>query len=79
MNALYRPGPMESGFHSDYAKIKNKEKKPTYFYGMKEVTESTYGLFVYQEKIIQVAMVGGLSAVESEHVRSAMKKKDINL
>lgn len=79
MNALYRPGPMESGFHSDYAKIKNKEKKPTYFYGMKEVTESTYGLFVYQEQIMQAVMVGGLSAVESDQVRSTMKKKDVKV
>lgn len=77
MNALYRPGPMRANAHKDYAKIKSGRKEPTYDWGAKEITEKTFGLYVFQEQIMKaVHIVGGLSLVESDEVRTVMKKFD---
>lgn len=77
MNALYRPGPMGSDAHTDYALIKHGKKKPTYDFGLKDVTEKTYGLYVYQEQIMKaVHVLGGLTLSEADEVRTIMKKFD---
>lgn len=77
MTALFRPGPMESNAHNDFADIKNGKKKPHFDFGLKEVTEDTYGLYVYQEQIMKaVNVLGGLSLVEADQLRTYMKKKD---
>jgi DNA polymerase III subunit alpha len=77
MNALYRPGPMSSNAHVDYAAIKHGKKKPAYDYGLKEVTKKTYGLYIYQEQIMQaVHILGGLSLSKADEVRTIMKKFD---
>lgn len=77
MTSLFRPGPMDSGAHQDFADIKNGKKKPHYDFGLKEVTEPTVGLYVYQEQIMKaVNVLGGLSLVEADGLRTAMKKKD---
>jgi DNA polymerase III subunit alpha len=77
MNALYRPGPMESNAHNDFASIKSGKKKPEYDYGLREVTEATSGLYVYQEQIMRaVHVLGNLSLVEADEVRTVMKKFD---
>ena len=75
-NALYRPGTMISEAHMEYVKLKNGEIEPTYDYGLKSVTEDTYGLYVYQEQIMKaVQVLGGLSLAEANGVRKAMGKK----
>ena len=78
MNALFRPGPMESRAHEKFAEFKNNPKaKPTYDFGLREVTESTKGLYVYQEQIMKaVHVLGNLSLVEADEVRTVMKKFD---
>lgn len=77
MTSLYRPGPMDSGAHKDFALIKHGKKKPKYDYGLREVTEKTFGLFIYQEQIMKsVVVLGGLSLVESDEVRTVIKKFD---
>lgn len=77
MTALFRPGPMSSNAHQDFADIKNGKMKPHYDYGLKEITEYTYGLYVYQEQIMKaVHVLGGLSLVEADVLRTVMKKKD---
>ena len=53
MNALYRPGTMESNSHNEFALIKNGKKKPKYDYMLQTVTEKTFGLLIYQEQIMQ--------------------------
>ncbi|HPI18736.1 MAG TPA: DNA polymerase III subunit alpha [Candidatus Kapabacteria bacterium] len=74
MNALYRPGPKSSNAHLDYASIKHGKKKAVYDYGLKKVTESTYGLYIYQEQIMQaVHILGGLSLVDADNIRTMMK------
>lgn len=79
MSALYRPGPMGSKSHEKFADLKNKVKgvKVEYDYGLKSVTEKTYGVYVYQEQIMQaVVVLGGMSLVESDTFRQAIKKFD---
>lgn len=77
MTALFRPGPMSSNSHQDFSDIKNGKKKAHYDFGLKEVTESTSGLYVYQEQIMKaVNVLGGLSLVQADQLRTYMKKKD---
>ena len=74
--ALYRPGPIETGAHEDYALIKNGEKQPEYYYGFAEITKKTYSKIVYQAQIMQfVQHLGGFSLVEADDIRKAMGKK----
>ena len=76
-NALYRPGPMSSNAHKDYVKILRGRKKAKYDFGLKEVTEATVGLYIYQEQIMKsVHVLGGLSLSEADEVRTVMKKFD---
>jgi len=74
--ALYRPGAMASKSHTEYILLKNGEKQPKYDYRLKEVTEETYGLYVYQEQIMKaVQVLGGFTLAEANGVRKAMGKK----
>lgn len=77
MTALFRPGPMELNAHQDFADIKNGKKKPVYDFGMEDITKETYGLYVYQEQVMQAVVVGGLTKVESDVLRTTIKKKDV--
>jgi DNA polymerase-3 subunit alpha len=77
MNALYRPGPMSSNAHTDFADILNRKKEPSYDYMLEDITAPTLGLYVYQEQIMKaVVVLGGLSLVESDNFRTAIKKFD---
>lgn len=73
--ALYRPGAMENGFHTEY--VKRKEGAPvSYFVGSEEILSNTYGIFCFQEQIMELCKhLGGLSLVEADDVRKAMVKK----
>lgn len=76
INALYRPGPMESGAHTDYVKIKWGKKQPEYDFGTEEITKETYSLMIYQEEVMEVCVkLGGFTLVEADDIRKAMGKK----
>lgn len=76
--AIFRPGPMENGYHTTYAKCKNEGKAPQYLWGTEEITKDTFGLLVYQEQIMQVCQkVGGLTMKEADDVRRAMGKQKL--
>jgi DNA polymerase-3 subunit alpha len=78
--ALYRPGPMENGFHEIYAKCKNEGKAPKYYWGCEDITKDTYGLLIYQEQIMKLfTELGGLSLKEADDVRRALGKKDVKI
>jgi DNA polymerase-3 subunit alpha len=73
--SLYRPGPIESGFHKKYLELKEGKIEPEYGYDLEEITRSTYGLYVYQEQIMQVYQkLGGFTLVEADDIRKAMGK-----
>jgi len=76
MTALFRPGPIASNAHLEFAKIKNGKSKPKYDYGVKNITEETYSLLVYQEQMMSIIhQLGGLSLIEAEDARKYIKKK----
>ena len=79
MTALFRPGPMDINAHQDFSDIKAGKKKPTYDYGMEDITRETYSLYVYQEQIMKAAVVGGLSQVDADNMRTAIKKKKVDV
>lgn len=75
MISLVRPGAMQSGAHNDYVNLKKGIKRPVYDYGLREVTEKTYGLYIYQEQIMKsVTILGGFEPYESTAVLKAMGK-----
>jgi DNA polymerase-3 subunit alpha len=78
--ALYRPGPMENGFHETYIKCKNEGMAPDYLWGTEEITKDTFGLLVYQEQIMRIfTELGGLSLKDADDIRRALGKKDASI
>lgn len=75
MNALFRPGPIGSGAHMDFAKIKHGKKEPTYDHPVEErFSKKTFGLYVYQETVMAaVVELAGFTLVESDIFRNAIK------
>ncbi|MFD1927144.1 DNA polymerase III subunit alpha [Sporosarcina siberiensis] len=75
INALYRPGPMDN--IPIYNKRKNGVEKITYIHPLLgAVLEETYGVIVYQEQIMQIAVeIAGFSMAEADLLRRAISKK----
>jgi DNA polymerase III subunit alpha len=76
MNALYRPGPMES--IPKYIKCKNGEEPVYYPHPLLEpILRDTFGVFTYQEQVIQAAQImAGYSLGSADLLRRAMGKKN---
>ncbi len=77
INALYRPGPMGSGMHLEFAEVKHGQKPETYiFEELRPVLKDTYGIIVYQEQVMNIArVVAGYSLGQADMLRRAMGKK----
>jgi len=75
--ALYRPGPINSGLHNKYVKRKTGEEKVEYAHPMLEtVLSDTYGVWVYQEQVIEAVMkLANFSETEADLLRKAIGKK----
>ena len=75
--ALYRPGLLSLGQHVEYAERKHGRKPVTYPHpDLEEVLGNTYGIIVYQEQVMQVAVrMAGYSMGEADTLRKAMGKK----
>jgi DNA polymerase III subunit alpha len=79
--ALYRPGPMGAGSHTNYALRKNKQQDITPIHPeleepLAEILDTTYGLIVYQEQVMAIAQkVAGYSLGKADLLRRAMGKK----
>ncbi|MFT8320399.1 MAG: DNA polymerase III subunit alpha [Bacillus sp. (in: firmicutes)] len=75
VNALYRPGPMEN--IPLYINRKHRKEAIHYYHDdLKDILESTYGVIVYQEQIIQIASkMAGFSLGEADLLRRAVSKK----
>lgn len=73
--ALFRPGPMKN--IDSYIKRKEGKEKIDYFHDdLKPILESTYGVIVYQEQIMQIAhKMAGYTLAEADLLRRAMSKK----
>ncbi len=56
--ALFRPGPLESGAVDDYINRKHGREPVTFPHpSLEPVLESTYGVVLYQEQVMQIAQV----------------------
>ena len=77
-NALVRPGAMNT-VGGAYVRRKKGEEIVSYVHPiMKEFTERTYGVIIYQEQVMQACVhLGGMSWAEADKVRKIIgKKKD---
>lgn len=79
MNALYRPGPM--AYIPEFIKRKHGINKVDYPHeSLKGILETTYGIMVYQEQIMQTAqIIGGFSLGKADILRRAMGKKKMSV
>lgn len=74
--SLYRPGPME--FIDAYiARMHGREKIKYPHPKLEPILKETFGICIYQEQIIQMAMdLAGYSSAEADMLRRAVGKKD---
>ena len=79
MVSLYRPGPMD--LIPDFINRKHGRAKITYEHpAMQKITQETYGIMIYQEQIMQIAVeMAGFTMGEADTLRRAMGKKDREL
>lgn len=77
LNALFRPGPIDSGMVDDFIERRHGRRKVRYdFPELKEVMGNTLGICVYQEQLMAVFQkLAGYSLGEADLVRRAMGKK----
>ncbi|MCO7124838.1 DNA polymerase III subunit alpha [Sporolactobacillus shoreicorticis] len=75
VNALYRPGP--SQFIDHYVRRKHGEEKVVYPHSdLEPILRQTYGVLVYQEQIMQIAVkMAGYSLGQADILRRAVGKK----
>ncbi len=74
--ALYRPGPLDSGMVKDFIKRKHGDRVNFPHPTLQEILRETYGLFVYQEQIMQTASeIAGFTMGDADLLRRAMGKK----
>ena len=74
--ALYRPGPMEN--IPNYINRKHGNEKVEYMHEkLSSILEETFGIFIYQEQVMQAAQIlAGYSLSSADILRRAMGKKD---
>jgi DNA polymerase-3 subunit alpha len=77
LNALYRPGPIQGGMIDDFIDRKLGRKPISYELPQLEpILAETYGVFLYQEQVMQAAHVlAGYSLGQADVLRKAMGKK----
>lgn len=75
--ALVRPGPIQGGAVHPYIKRKLGEEDVTYLHpDLEPVLERTLGVPLFQEQLMQMAMViGGCSGEDADQLRRAMGSK----
>lgn len=75
MNALYRPGPMQ--WIEDFIARKHGERKIEYLHkAMEPALNSTYGIIVYQEQVMQISKeMCGFSGGQADSLRKGIGKK----
>ena len=75
MNALYRPGAL--GMVDSYIERKHqREEIPPGHESVKKVLNTTYGVIVYQEQVMQIAQeLSGFTLGQADILRRAMGKK----
>ncbi|NNC99313.1 MAG: DNA polymerase III subunit alpha [Gammaproteobacteria bacterium] len=77
--ALYRPGPLGAGMEKVYCDRKHGKEPTTYPHTMLEpILNSTYGVILYQEQVMEIARVmAGYSLGGADILRRVMGKKKV--
>ncbi len=77
INALFRPGPLDSGMVDSFVLRKHGKEEITYLHPLLEpILKETYGIMVYQEQVMQAAQVlAGYTLGDADNLRRAMGKK----
>lgn len=82
--ALFRPGPLQSGMVDNFINRKHGREKISYpdhkwqHILLKPILESTYGIILYQEQVMQIAQIlAGYTLGSADILRRAMSKKNI--
>lgn len=78
LNALNRPGPLDSGIADKYIHRKNGKEPVDYPHKRTEpFLAESYGVPIYQEQIMKIAVaLCGFTNTEADHLRRAIGKKD---
>ena len=81
MNALYRPGPLDSYMIDEYIQRKRGQKRIVYEHPLLEsILKETYGVIVYQEQVLKIASeLAGYNLGKADILRKAMGKKKAEL
>ncbi len=76
-SALYRPGPLGGGMVTEYVDVKNKVREAKYAHQVvKDITEETYGVMVYQEQVMRILnRLGGIELSQAYGCIKAISKK----
>ncbi|MFO8056655.1 MAG: DNA polymerase III subunit alpha [bacterium] len=79
--ALYRPGPINAGYVDKFIERKHGRQAVEYTLpSMEEVLKETYGLLIYQEQVMELAVkLAGYRMGEADTLRKAMGKKIVEL
>ncbi len=77
INALFRPGPIQSGMIDDFAKRKHGKQRVTYMHpSLESILKKTYGVIVYQDQVMLIAnRLAGFTLAQADLLRRAMGKK----
>jgi len=80
LNALYRPGPLQSGMADVYVNRKlGKEKVSYIFPELEDILNDTCGIIVFQEQVMQISVrIAGFSMSEADEMRKIMGKKEVS-
>ena len=75
--ALFRPGPLQSGMVDNYIEWAGNKSEIRYLHPeLEPILESTNGIILYQEQVMQIAqLLAGYTLGEADLLRSAMGKK----
>lgn len=78
INALFRPGPLQSGMVDDFINRKHgRAKVEVIFPEMEGILKETYGVIIYQEQVMEIARaIGGYTLGGADLLRRAMGKKN---
>ncbi len=73
--SLNRPGPLKSGLIDKFIECKKTGIKLTNY----EILGETYGIPLYQEQVMKIAMeLAGMDVLQADEIRKAIAKKDSN-
>ncbi|MDX1576986.1 MAG: DNA polymerase III subunit alpha [Gemmatimonadota bacterium] len=81
VNALIRPGPLDSGMTDVYIARKRGFQEVEFPHpDLEDVLSATYGVITYQEQVMRAAnLLAGFSLAEADVLRKAVGKKDAEL